>query len=113
MKSQNNIFCVFFQASTKEEVNTVKKTRILKLVAALLVTVSVMATPAMQAEAAGCGNWVCDKVGEPYCEKKGCGIFWYKKEVHYQRMYYKRSCVENDNSIWTEHRSELKYLGCC
>lgn len=90
-----------------------KKTGLWSLIAALLVAVNVMGVPAVQVEAAGCGNWVCHKVGDPFCKEKGCGIFWNEDEVHYQRMYYKRTCVEDDNSVWTEHKSELEYLGCC
>lgn len=90
-----------------------KKTRLLSLIAALLMTVSVMGAPAMQAEAAGCGNWEIYATGTPFCKDEGCGFLWLNSQTHYQRKYYKRTCVSNDNKVTTEYNSSLEKLGCC
>lgn len=90
-----------------------KKARLLSLIAALLVTVSVVGVPTMQVEAAGCGNWEIYATGTPYCVENGCGFLWLKPESHYQSKYYKRTCVSNTNKVTTEYKYKSEKLGCC
>lgn len=90
-----------------------KKKRVLNLMAALLMTVSVIGGTTLQASAEGCGNWEAYLTGTPYCIDEGCGFLWLNPQTHYQRMYYKRSCVSGDNKVTTEYMSSLEKLGCC
>lgn len=91
-----------------------KKTRLLRLIAALLMTVSVMGAPAMQAEAAGCSNWQIYSTGTPFCRQHDrCGFLWLKSETHYQYKYYKKTCVSNTGEVTTEYKSSMEKLGCC
>lgn len=90
-----------------------KKTSLLKLIAALLVTVSVIGAPDIQAEAAGCSNWEIYLVGTPFCKSDRCGFLWLKPQTQYQRKHYKRTCVSNTGEVTTEYKSSLEKLGCC
>lgn len=90
-----------------------KKKRLWRLIAALLVTVSVVGAPAIQVEAAGCGNWEIFTTGTPYCEDARCGFLWLKKQTHYQSKFYKRTCVSNDNKVTTDYKISTEKLGCC
>lgn len=90
-----------------------KKTRLLSLIAALLVTVSFMGAPTMQVEAAGCGNWYIYSTGTPFCREVGCGFAWLTPETNYQYKYYRRTCVSDNNQVWTDYKVGLEKLGCC
>lgn len=90
-----------------------KKTRLLSLIAGLLVTVSVMGAPFMQAEASGCSNYEIYDIGTPFCKDERCGFLWLNAQTHYQRKYYQRTCTSNDGKETTDYKSELEKLGCC
>lgn len=90
-----------------------KKKRVLNLMAALLMAVSVMGGTTMQASAEGCGNWQIYSTGSPFCDDEGCGFLLLNPQTNYQRKYYKRTCVSNDNKVTTEYSSSLEKLGCC
>lgn len=108
------MFCVLSTSDHNEEVNTVKKTRILSFLAALLMTISIMGTNGTQASAAGgCGNWELYRFDSAYCdEKDGCGFLWLK-DTHKQKRYYRRNCVKPNNKLYTEVKSVVEDLGCC
>lgn len=90
-----------------------KRISLLGLIAGMLVTVSVMGTSTMQAEASGCSNWEIYTIGNTYCIYDACGFMWQKDQTQYQYKYYKRTCVSDDGKITTEHKSEAEKLGCC
>lgn len=90
-----------------------KRISLLSLIVGMLVTVSVMGTSTMQAEASGCSNWEIFNIGDTYCIDDGCGIIWHEEQTHIQYKNYKRTCVSNDGKVTTEHKSEVEKLGCC
>lgn len=90
-----------------------KKTRLLSVIAALLVTFSVMGASTMQVKAEGCGNWYVYYTGTPYCKNEGCGFLWLNPQTNYQSLYYKRTCVSNDNKVTTDYKHSVEKIGCC
>lgn len=57
---------------------------------------------------AGCGNW-SKSYGNPYCSNQLCpGAF--KRRL--RNVYYHRTCVRDDGSIYPENRSEIEYVAC-
>lgn len=90
-----------------------KKQRVVRLIAALLMAVCVMGTTSTQVSAAGCGNWQIYATGTPFCKNEGCGFLWLNPQANYQWKYYKRTCVSNNNVVTTEYKSSLEKIGCC
>lgn len=90
-----------------------KKQRVVRLIAALLMAVCVMGTTSTQVSAAGCGNWQICATGTPFCKDAGCGFLWHISQTHYQEKKYKRNCIRNDNTFAVEFKYSMEKLGCC
>ncbi len=91
-----------------------KKTRIMRLIVALLLTISIIGANGTKAMAAGgCSNWELVGLSNDYCdEDDGCGFLWLK-DTHKQGKLYKRTCVDYTGNISYEFKIEMEKLGCC
>lgn len=91
-----------------------KRIRILSLITALMMAVSIVGVNSIEAFAVGgCGNWEICYVGNAYCDaSSACGFLWLK-DTYNQKKEYVRTCVSASNSIYYEYKDKIEKLGCC
>ena len=64
--------------------------------------------PEIQPRANGCGNWKIT-YGTPYCSNQYCPA-GFKRRL--RNKNYKRTCIRDNNTTYTEKKSEIVYVAC-
>ncbi|PWJ49770.1 hypothetical protein SAMN05216529_106180 [Faecalicatena contorta] len=58
---------------------------------------------------AGCSGWIYQYSGAPYCSIDLCPGGYYRK---YQMEYYKRTCVRDNGTTYTETHQQRVFVSC-